>query len=216
MSLSNDDDEILSKWPPKSIICVINNTLLAEVTDYQEDINQEDDFDHYLYQITSLDLHLRDGSKGKIRKIEQLHKLPNLLQLNLSYNALVTIEGLESLLHLEELNLAENSLTSMEGIFHLKDLKRLNICGNMIERIPSDICSLRQLEALRLNRNRLHVVNDLNHLKEMRSLKYLRIDNNMFPSQDVEGTGLRRLILQKVTPSLDILDNVNVTDEERY
>ena len=209
--MSSDSDEILSKWPPKAVVCVINDSLICELSGLNVH-NQ-----HYtedLAQLTSLDLHLRDGDMGKIRRIENMHKLPNLQQLNLSYNALNRMEGLTSLKLLVELNLAENSITRIEGIFHMKLLERLNLCGNMIERLPSSISSLMRLSALRLNRNRLSDLRDLEHFSNMHSLKNLRIDNNMFPALE-SSMPLRRHILRTVTPALEVLDNEAVTPAER-
>ena len=71
-------------------------------------------------QIHALDLHIRDGSRGKIRKIENLTKLKNLQQLNISYNAINRIEGLHGLERLVELNLAENCIQKVgAALFNL-------------------------------------------------------------------------------------------------
>jgi Leucine-rich repeat (LRR) protein len=214
--MSSDGDEILSKWPPQAVVCVIDDALLAELTGLDvHDSHYDDD----LAQVTSLDLHLRDGAKGKIRRIESLSRLPRLQQLNLSHNALTKMEGLGSLLGLLELNLAENSLSRIEGIFHMKQLERLNLCGNRIERIPSSIASLTSLSALRLNRNRLSDWRDLQHFRDMHSLKNLRIDNNLFPAPPAlsssSSSSLRQHILSLVTPALEVLDNEPVTATDR-
>lgn len=217
---SEEDDEILSKWPPKDVVCVIDDALISELTGLNKD---DPHFQDHLAHVSSLDLHLRDGKKGKIRRIENLSKLPNLLQLNLSFNALGRMEGLSSLRLLLELNLAENCLTRIEGIFHLRQLERLNLCGNQIERIPSSLSSLQALEALRLNRNSLCVLSDLQHLRSLPALHNLRIDSNPFPSPPA-GDGidtsddvsvLRRHILGAVSPSLRVLDNQPLSAADR-
>lgn len=62
-------------------------------------------------RLEALDLHLRGNGRGRIARIENLHLIPNLKQLNLSFNAISIIEGLEPVDGLLELNLAENKLS---------------------------------------------------------------------------------------------------------
>ena len=116
-----------------------------------------------------LDLHLKDGLErlGKIRRIESMMLVPNLKQLNLSYNAIVRIEGLESLHSLVELNLAENGITKIENLECLKVLERLNLSGNQISRLPESISALKMLNNFRIARNQLDVVKDLYHLRSL-------------------------------------------------
>ena len=101
--MSTDESSTeLQRWHPNSSICLITDELITHQSG-------ETDF----RKITTLDLHLRDGAFGKIRKIENLENLINLQQLNISYNAVVRIEGLDGLEKLVELNLAENSITKV-------------------------------------------------------------------------------------------------------
>jgi Leucine-rich repeat (LRR) protein len=95
----SDDSLGNPKWEPSSVVCPITNELIYRQSGLRD-----------LKKIEVLDLHIRDGSKGKIRKIENLAALVNLAQLNISYNAITRIEGLDQLLNLVELNLAENSI----------------------------------------------------------------------------------------------------------
>ena len=98
--ISTDDSSTeLQSWHPNATVCVISDNLICKQSG-------ESDF----RRITVLDLHLRDGSLGKIRKIENLDNLVNIRQLNISYNAITRIEGLSGLTKLVELNLAENSI----------------------------------------------------------------------------------------------------------
>ena len=96
-----NEDQMSDQFDESSTtnICHITDSLLREISGETD-----------LKRITLLDLHLRNPVKGKIRKIEGLHRLSNLKLLNLSYNAIITMEGLTTLTNLIELNLAENSI----------------------------------------------------------------------------------------------------------
>jgi centriolin len=83
-------------------MCPLTKSLIVEVSGNSD-----------LSSIEALDLHIRDSSKGKIRKIENLTALLRLKQLNLSYNAISKVEGLDRLVNLVELNLAENCITKV-------------------------------------------------------------------------------------------------------
>ena len=121
--------------------------------------------------------------------------LPNLTELNLSFNAISRIEGLATLRQLRDLNLAENSITDLRGIadcFYSSSaasssgaagsvasdggryvacpLERLNLSGNLLERIPNEMAALSKLTTLRLRRNRLHVLQDIEQLAGLRRL----------------------------------------------
>jgi centriolin len=146
----------------------INAELISNVTGYK--LNE-------LRDIQTLDLHLRNN-EGKIRRIDNLQLVPNLRQLNLSYNAITKIEGLDRLVHLVELNLAENSIKTIEGLNSLRFLQKLNLSGNLIERIPESFGNLIRLSHLRIARNRLSTLNDVKILSKLRKLTNLRIDEN--------------------------------------
>lgn len=105
---SDSDDS--SVWPPDaSRVTRITQDLIASLTGETDPA-----------AITSLDLHLRDGSMGRIRHIEGLSRLASLQQLNLSYNAVTRIENLSGLRHcLVELNLAENDINSVRWTLSL-------------------------------------------------------------------------------------------------
>ena len=84
-------------------------------------VTRQDD----LALVTSCDLHLRDDrfsqQNGRIRVIECMDLMPNLLQLNLSYNLITIIDGLKPVSNLVELNLAENSIRKVK--IHLRNKK---------------------------------------------------------------------------------------------
>jgi Leucine-rich repeat (LRR) protein len=53
---------------------------------------------------------------NKLQKIEGLEAVPNLVELNLSYNMITRIENLDHLIKLRELNLAENNIRKIENV----------------------------------------------------------------------------------------------------
>lgn len=191
----------------------ITPALISQVTA----VSSREDF----YRITSLDLHLRDTahsdhsetSHAKIRKIENLHLVPNLTHLNLSYNAISRIEGLDRLSHLIELNLAENLIVKIENLGNLSSLERLNLSGNQIQRIPESIASLSRLTHLRLARNQLNKVEDVLHLGKLSNLSNLRIDENPF-SQTSTGNDYELYTIFFV-PSLMSLNGREISAEKR-
>ena len=131
-----------------------------------------------LLKLETLDLHLKDENLGKIRKIQNLHLVPNLKILNLSYNNLSVIEGLNKLTVLVELNLAENFIRRIENLEPLISLQRLNLSGNQISRIPEGISTLKNLQILRFSRNDLSVIQDISYLGDIKSLSSLTIEDN--------------------------------------
>jgi len=147
--------------------------------------------------------------KGKIRRIEQMHRLPNLRQLNFSFNAIVAIEGLERLHNLLELNLAENDIAVIENLASLRSLEKLNLSGNKIKRIPESISQLSRLTHLRIASNQLDVPKDLYHLGKLPKLEKLRIDRNPFSSKNTA------LFAVHCISSLVELDRVAVTQDHR-
>ena len=161
-----------------------------------------------LSDLSILDLHMKDR-KGKIRRIEQMHRLPNLRQLNFSFNAIVAIEGLERLSKLLELNLAENDISVIENLDSLRLLEKLNLSGNKIRRIPESIARLSRLTNLRIANNQLEVANDLRHLGNLPRLEKLRIDRNPFSSRETS------LFAVHCISSLVELDRVPITQEHR-
>lgn len=166
-------------------------------------------------QITALDLHLRDGSLGKIRRIEGLDRLVNLRQLNLSYNVIKKVENMEMLVNLVELNLAENDIKDMRGLLCLSNLQRLNLSGNSIQRIPQDINKLQNLEILRLARNQLHALEDIEYLGPLEKLTELRVDDNPIVSRTSDRTETRAFIVFCCAHLLS-LDGLLLSAAERY
>jgi hypothetical protein len=178
----------------------INSALISNISGYAPN-----DF----HEIHVLDLHLRDED-GKIRKIENLSMVPNLRQLNLSYNAILKMEGFERLNYLVELNLAENSISKIENLESLRSLQKLNLSGNEIERIPENIQLLTRLTHFRIARNKLRKLDDIGHLTALNRLTNFRIDEN--PITQTPNFSYY-VIFENM--HLRFLDGVEITDEMR-
>lgn len=74
-----------------------------------------------------------------------LHRLHSLVELDLSYNGILTIEGLKELTQLNHLNLAGNNIKSIEHLMTNTRLEYLNLSENCIGNL-SDISNLKVLK----------------------------------------------------------------------
>lgn len=98
--------------------------------------------------------------KNKILRVELI--LPNLIELNLSYNSLVTIPALSGLKNLEVLICGHNMIkaSSFAALTKAPMLHRVDLCSNQFMMKPSelkegikDLKALKQLTTLRLKDN---------------------------------------------------------------
>ena len=90
------------------------------------------------YFIVSLGYGVLDLSNKKIRNIEEIEGLKDLLtlrELNLSNNQITEIKGLEDLKILRILNLSNNQINEINGLENLKNLEYLNLKNNQITEI---------------------------------------------------------------------------------
>lgn len=162
-------------------------------------------------KLKELNLHLKEPRNETIRKIENLHLVPNLQLLNLSYNSIERIDGLRCLSRsLIELNLAENQITAIENLSFLHRLERLNLSGNKIASLPSSISHLVSLKTFRIARNQLSSPKELDHLSPLTQLARLRIDGNPFSSH--MHTSLYAVFS---LPQLEALNGVAVNDDAK-
>ena len=83
-----------------------------------------------------------------LRRIENLHLVPSLTELDLSHNKIQRIEGLNSLESLKRLVLASNEIERLEGLDQCDALETLQMQGNRITNID-DVQSLTTLPCLR-------------------------------------------------------------------
>jgi len=119
-----------------------------------------------IYNIWSLDL-----SNNQLQKINyDLSCLPNLKELNLSYNQISKIQNLDNLSSLSKLELQTNKLTSTKWLQKLSSLKELNLWYNEILDIKS-LSNMTNILDLQLQHNQISDISDLSNLSNLESLK---------------------------------------------
>ena len=76
-------------------------------------------------------------SNNYIQKIQNLHTLQKLQELNLSHNCVVSLEGLSSLEHLARLNVSFNEIKIIPEWFgeKMNSLQVLNMRSNSIKKV---------------------------------------------------------------------------------
>ena len=83
-----------------------------------------------------------------LKRIENLHLVPNLTELDLSHNRITQLEGLDGLESLKKLVLSSNEIARLEGLDTLESLERLELQGNRITNLD-DVQCLTPLPCLR-------------------------------------------------------------------
>ena len=149
-----------------------------------------------LMWVTSLDLKLPGTKEREERGITDLTGLEaalNLRSLNLRYNHVTNVSALRTLSQLTSLDLSENALSDLSGVATLtqvnfldvhhngltdltplsgmKNLWSLTLRDNDYQGSLSALSSLRQLEHLDLDQNRIQDLDDLRNLKHLKDLR---------------------------------------------
>ena len=151
-------------------------------------------------------------SSHKISKIEGLAKHFNLVQLNLSGNAIKTVENLHHLRLLETLDLSRNSITNPGlQLGHLTTLKRLSLAGNFMQHVPKCLSQLSNLEVLDLSGNKLSLLRELRVLSPLENLHELSALGNRF----CELPHYREYVVYTLR-SMNSLDTRGVSNAERH
>lgn len=135
------------------------------------------------------DLEILNLNRNKIKHIIGLDKFTNLRILDLSFNDIEEITGLKNHTTLEELDLSNNRITEIKGLECLNNLKKLDLSSNdLIERIEG-LDSLKKLEFLNFNHNKILKIEGLDNLE---NLQVLILDHNNI--KEIEGlTNLKNL-----------------------
>jgi hypothetical protein len=121
---------------------------------------------------------------NKLKKIESLNLLTNLVHLDISSNQIRVIDGLLSLHSLQSLNLSSNLIVSIENLSSLTQLKWLNISYNKITDLNglSDLWGGEYLlETLYLNSNYLKELDQVvYYLSGLVNLRNITLKDNQF------------------------------------
>eukprot|EP00294_Goniomonas_avonlea_P001535 CAMPEP_0114566360 /NCGR_PEP_ID=MMETSP0114-20121206/14842_1 /TAXON_ID=31324 /ORGANISM="Goniomonas sp, Strain m" /LENGTH=301 /DNA_ID=CAMNT_0001752749 /DNA_START=53 /DNA_END=958 /DNA_ORIENTATION=+ len=142
-----------------------------------------------------------------IATVAGLDALEQLEKLELEKNKLKSAEGL-GLPQLKTLTLANNALESVAGLDGLSGVPTLDLSGNVIttlEGFPQSPC----LATLSLKGNKIDKPDQVENLKEI-PLKNLDLSEN--PVAEVENYRIK--IIRRL-PALEILDEEEITEEER-
>eukprot|EP00039_Didymoeca_costata_P033286 m.41658 g.41658 ORF g.41658 m.41658 type:complete len:1169 (+) comp9796_c0_seq1:230-3736(+) len=130
--------------------------------------------EYHLQDVLEVDL-----SKNKLPEISQdfLEMMPELEELDASYNNLAMITDMTYLACLTNLNLSYNNISELPlHLFQLK-LVVLNLAGNQLELLPKDIGDMHTLHELDISYNRLQSIPaSIENLKTMTSFS---VSNNI-------------------------------------
>ncbi len=129
-----------------------------------------------------LSLHL---SHNKMHTIGSLHKLHNLLILNIDNNKLTTLPPTVGLLSsLIVLNISNNNISALPSeITQLQQLKTLYLRNNQLRQLPADMDKLASLEVLDLSLNNFEEIPA--NLFKIKQLKRLYLSGNDIKQKDV-------------------------------
>jgi Leucine-rich repeat (LRR) protein len=179
---------------------------------------------------------IRYISDGFIRKISKQNNVSRIHSLNLNNlrdKKIRYIENLQSLINLEKLDLSNNLIEKIDGLKTLKKLKYLSLAKNFIS-IITNLEDLSQLEHLDLHQNQIESI-PIWFGKKLITLKMLNLANNQIPSFDqiarlrtlyelrelyLQGNPIDqheyyRLLVISYVPSLQRLDGIDVSENER-
>ena len=124
-------------------------------------------------KVPCVDLHGR-----KLMTICDLSKFTRARSFDLSGNFLERIEGLDANQQLKQLKLYDNKIVVVENLECLVDLTDLQLQYNLIENVGGGLSSLRNLTSLRLDNNKLKVINVRELAPLAKTLRTLDISGN--------------------------------------
>lgn len=170
------------------------------------------DFEHVPLFEGEENLKILSLKQNKIRKIENMVSLPNLVYIDFTENMIEIIENIENLSNLrvfsapknlisacksinllkklEVLDLHSNKIQKIAGLDGLKMLKILNLADNFIKQIEG-LDTLENLKELNLKKNQ---IKDLNNFENLNNLQKLYLcENNIETLPEEEYTSLFHL-----------------------
>ena len=157
---------------------------------------------------------------SQLTEMRGLHLFPNVSDLNVSSNSILTMSGLESLNRLESLNMSCNKLTRIFCLANIaKTLKHLNLSHNrIVSLLPlEEFADISALEVLDLTDN---YIGDLSHLKAL--AKYGKLRDLSFRKAGDESKGSNPICdfvnyqdsVKLYLPNLAILDGLNLKKQQ--
>lgn len=130
-----------------------------------------------------------------------IYSLPNLAQLSLFYNPLLTVtfDGIEMASNLEELVLDTTGLTSLVGIGKGRSLTKLNVRNNNLAgTLPEDLSRLVNMETLELSSNRF-TGSIPSWLSKIPSLSTFLVDDNELTGEIPDFEGFERITFLNIS-----------------
>ena len=144
-----------------------------------------------------------DISFNAITRLNKLSKLINLYKLEASGNNITSITPLYSLKKLGSLNVSNNKIVDIIKLSDLKNLEILNLSFNEIETVPSKLLKLKNLIKLDLSHNKLKSMPRVNVLKS--TLIQLNLSHN-----NITTLPNTMLSFNLMTLDLSFNDNINI------
>lgn len=147
-------------------------------------------------------------SEGSFKSVTKQFDLLLVFKLTMPRMGLRRIENLHLVPSLTELDLSQNRISRMEGLDGLESLKRLVLASNEIERLEG-VGGLDALETLQLQGNRTSNVDDVQCLTSLPCLRHVQLqvrggandERNPMCDHPAYRTALRRML-----PQLQTLD----------
>ncbi|KAK1947733.1 Centriolin [Phytophthora citrophthora] len=116
-----------------------------------------------------------------LKSLKVLSELTNLVQLDLSGNAVERLDGLQVFTQLQTLAMPRNHLKTLSAsLFSLKGLTHLDLSGNFIAHLPRAFSGLTMLEVLNLAGNSLGTLREVDVLAPLSNLISCNLAANPF------------------------------------
>ncbi|KAJ8564321.1 hypothetical protein ON010_g7026 [Phytophthora cinnamomi] len=163
-------------------------------------------------EVQALDLSTNTRKPRRpLKNLKALSELTNLVQLDLSGNAVERLEGLQVFTQLKTLAMPRNHLKTLSApLFALKELTHLDLSGNFIAHLPRAFSGLTMLEELNLSGNNLGTLREVDVLASLANLLSCSLAANPFCRLPT----YKDYILYKIR-SLERLDDVEISRNAR-
>ena len=172
-NIENDLNEQQKNYDKDKIITITEDLIIANSDSQNEDLED----------ITKLNLSKKNIASFMNNREVDFSEIPNLKNLNLSYNWMTYTYDIRLFTNLEEVYLNDNKIDDISFCEFLPSLKILNCENNEITYITS-LKKCRNLKTLKLSLNKIQYLNStLNIFKSLNLLEELTIKDNPFLSQ---------------------------------